>query len=349
MSIEELRKRNCILLDCITGSQAYGTAHAQSDTDLKGVFVAPKELFYSLEHPDQVNEDNNNVMFYELKKFIDLLAKNNPNMIELLAMPGDCIRYKHPLFDLLRPEMFLSKLCKDSFAGYAMSQIKKARGLNKKIVNPVPKERKSILDFCHIVSGQGSVPLTQFLHTRGLRQEQCGLSAVPHMRDLYGLYAGASYAGIAKKTDSMEVALSSIAEEEQPIAVMSFNKDGYSKYCKDYRAYWDWVENRNEARFENTIGHGKNYDTKNMMHTFRLLEMAEEIGRTGNILVRRTDRDFLLEIKSGTFSYEELVERAERKLQQVEEAYAHSSLPATPDLEKVNELLVHLREAFYTS
>ena len=348
MTVNELRKNNCILLDCITGSQAYGTAHAKSDVDLKGVFVAPKESFFSLEHPDQLNEENNNVMFYELKKFIDLLAKNNPNMIELLAMPEDCIRYKHPLFDLVKPGMFLSKLCKDSFAGYAMSQIKKARGLNKKIVNPVAKERKTILDFCYVVSGQGSVPLVQFLDSKNLKQENCGLSAIPHMRDMYGVYAGkGTYAGIARTADSMEVSLSSIAEGEQPIAVMSFNKDGYSKYCRDYREYWDWVENRNEARYENTIEHGKNYDAKNMMHTFRLLSMAEEIGRTGEVIVRRPDREALLEIKSGRFSYEELVARAEEKLREIETVYENSFLPSSPDIKEVNNLLVHLRKELY--
>jgi uncharacterized protein len=348
MRIAELRERNCILLDCVTGSQAYGTAHAKSDTDLKGVYVTPRELYYSLEHPDQINEENNNVMFYELKKFIDLLAKNNPNMIELLAMPDDCIRFKHPLFDLLKPEMFLSKLCKDSFAGYAMSQIRKARGLNKKIVNPIAKEKKSILDFCYVVSGQGSLSVQDFLHANNLKQEQCGLAAISHMRDMYGLYTGmGGYAGIVRKTDSMDVSLSSIPEGEQPVAVMSFNKDGYTKYCKDYREYWEWVENRNEARFETTIEHGKNYDTKNMMHTFRLLDMAEEIGRSGKIEVRRRNREALLEIKSGKFSYEELVQRAESQLMRIDEIYSNSSLPESPDIFAINDLLVRIRMKFY--
>ncbi len=40
-----------------------------------------------------------------------------------------------------------------------------------------------------------------------------------------------------------------------------------------------WVEHRNKARYNTNIEHGKNYDSKNLMHTFRLLDMAEEIAR----------------------------------------------------------------------
>ncbi len=349
MTIEELRKNNSLLFECISGSQAYGTATEQSDTDIKGVYILPQAAFYSLSYEDQVNANDNNIMFYELRKFIDLLSKNNPNMLELLAVPQDCILYKHPLYDLFQPELFLSKLCKDSFAGYAMTQIKKARGLNKKILNPMEAQRKSILDFCYVISKQGSIPVKEFLLRNNFIQENCGLVAIPHMREIFGLYYSNNgiYAGIIRKEDSMDISLSSVKEEEQPVAIMSFNKDGFSKYCKDYKSYWEWVEKRNEVRYENTIEHGKNYDAKNIMHTFRLLDMAEEIGKTGKIEVRRSNREFLLQIKAGTFSYEELVTQAEQKVNAIENIYLNSSLPDYPDLEKINDLLVTMRKEFY--
>jgi len=36
------------------------------------------------------------------------------------------------------------------FGEYAMGQIRKARGLNKKIVNPQPETRSPLLAFCHV-------------------------------------------------------------------------------------------------------------------------------------------------------------------------------------------------------
>lgn len=39
----------------------------------------------------------------ELGRFIELLLKNNPNALEVLASPEDCVQLKHPAFDLLKP------------------------------------------------------------------------------------------------------------------------------------------------------------------------------------------------------------------------------------------------------
>lgn len=349
MTIAELKSKQFLLLECISGSQAYGTATENSDVDIKGVYVLPQEEFFSLSFEEQINEDGNNTMFYELRKFVDLLSKNNPNMLELLAVPEDCLRYRHPLYERLQPQLFLSRLCQDTFAGYAMTQVRRARGLNKKILNPMEEQRKSILDFCYVVQGQGSVPLKDFLRQQNIPQEHCGLVAIPHMREVYGLYYDPKehYGGIVRSEDSMDVTLSSVKQGAPVLGILSYNKDGFSKYCKDYKSYWSWVDNRNEERFQNTIGHGKNYDAKNMLHTFRLLDMAEEIGRTGKIIVRRPNREFLLEIRAGKFSYEELVDEAERRVERIKTVYASSPLPEMPDLEKINNVLVTIRQEFY--
>lgn len=344
---DEIRRH--LIFECVSGSQAYGTQISTSDVDLKGVYVLPSSAFYSLEFSEQVNSSDNNCMYYELRKFTELLAKNNPNMLELLASPHDCVRFRHPLLEAYKPELFLSKLAKDSFAGYAMTQIRKARGLNKKILNPLPEARKSILDFCYVLSGQGALPLHTFLAKNGIVQEECGLSALPHAREMYALFRdpARSFKGIVNSEASLDVALSSIPEGHEPIAYLSFNKDGYSKYCKDYKSYRQWEENRNEARYENTIGHGKNYDAKNMMHTFRLLDMALDIGSKGEIIVRRPNRDFLLDIRAGKFEYNDLLKMAEEKVQEVEEVFAASSLPEEPDMKLINELLVETRTLIY--
>jgi hypothetical protein len=119
------------------------------------------------------------------------------------------------------------------------------------------------------------------------------------------------------------------------------------KYCKDYKEYWDWVDKRNEARYQNTLAHGKNYDAKNMMHTFRLLDMAIEILRDEKVLVRRPNREELLRIRSGHYSYEDLIEQANEKLEQVNYWHEQSKLPEEPDQEKIEEVLVKMREALY--
>lgn len=345
--------RNFLLFEAVSGSHAYGLALPTSDIDLRGVFILPKRAFYGFDRTEQVSNPTQDETYYEVGRYAELLCRNNPNLLELLAIPPDCVRYRHPLMARFTPDMVLSKLCEQTFAGYAHAQIKKARGLNKKILNPVEPALKTILDFCHVAEGQGSVPLVEWLRRRGWRQEDCGLAAVPHFRDGYALFheanppPGEHYRGIVSGPDAREVSLGSIPKPAIPAGLMHFNKDGYSAYCREYREYWDWVEKRNEARYQNTLEHGKHYDAKNLMHTFRLLHMALEIATEGRINVRRADRDFLLRIRRGEFNYADLLGRADEKLAEVRAAYAICGLPEQPDAAGVEAVLAEIRESVY--
>lgn len=300
---------------------------------------------------DQINNDTNDIMYYEIKKFVELLLKNNPNILELLSTPDDCVLHRHEMINLLKPDMFLSRLCNQTFGQYAYAQIKKARGLNKKILNPLDTKRKTILDFCYAVRGQGSVPIVEWLTDQGSTQEECGLVRINHMRDMYALFhqsqSARKFSGIFSGEDADEVSLSSVPKELQPKCILYFNKDGYSVYCKEYRQYWKWVELRNEERYKGTVSHGKNYDAKNMMHVFRLLNMAEEIARYNKVNVRRPERDYLLRIRAGEFSYDDLLKEAEEKIALVDELYKKSDLPDEPDSEESQSVLVRIRESQY--
>ncbi|MCY7357070.1 MAG: nucleotidyltransferase domain-containing protein [Rudanella sp.] len=357
MTINDLHSRKLILFECISGSRAYGTDTPQSDTDIRGVFAVPQRELFGFGYVDQVHDRTNDVVFYELRRFAELLAKNNPNMLELLCAPADCVLHRHPLMDRLTPDLFLSKLCRDSFAGYAISQIKKARGLNKKIMNPMAKERKSLLQFCYVLVGQGSQPLADWLEKRGWVSARCGLVSVAHARDTYALFydklATLGYRGIVQPgNDVTEVSVSSVPEGEAPVAYVYVNHDGYSSHCKDYRQYWEWVEKRNDTRYQNPatadrLEHGKNYDAKNMMHTFRLLDMAAEILATGEVIVRRPNRAELLKIRSGAFEYDELIARAEQKVAGIDELAQRSSLPDEPDVARIEQIIIEIREEWY--
>ena len=89
---------------------------------------------------------------------MELLVTNNPNIVELIFTQGDVVLKKSPLLAPLKPHDYLSKLCEQTFAGYAVSQIRKARGLNKKIVNPEPEERRPAQRFLLCHPGAGLYP-----------------------------------------------------------------------------------------------------------------------------------------------------------------------------------------------
>lgn len=373
MTIQDLKSKNLILFEVISGSKSFGLNTPTSDTDIKGVYYLPKEQFYGLNYIPQISNETNDEVYYELGRFVELLLKNNPNILEILASPDDCILYKHPLLERLKLEDFLSKLCKDSFAGYAMTQIKKARGLKKKIVNPMEKEKKSLLDFCYVLPVEAGRDLSvhenqeskkienniqalnssaqEWLSNNNFNPSQIGLSKLSHIKDMFVMYYDASvtlgYRGIIKNELSNEVSLSSIPKGEKELAYLFCNQDGYSKYCKEYKEYWEWIEKRNEDRYNTNQEHGKNYDSKNMMHTIRLLQTAEQILTKGTLNIRVSNREELLDIKAGKMEYDALLEMADDLIASIEKHYETSSLPETPDSEKAIGILVGIREELY--
>lgn len=338
-------------MECISGSKAYNLDTASSDTDIKGVFYLPKDIYFGLEYVPQISNDTNDIVFYELGRYVELLLKNNPNILELLATPSHCILYKNPILDVLRPEMVLSKLCKETFANYAISQIKKARGLKKKINNPMDEKRKTILDFCFVIQDNGSVPVTKWLEVKRFDQEKCGLSKIPNTKGMYALYYDINsiygYKGIISDELSNDVSLSSIPKGENPQSHLFCNLESYSVYCKEYKEYWDWINKRNDTRYQNNLAHGKNYDSKNMMHTIRLLQMANEIISEQKINVWRSNRDELLSIKSGVMEFQAIMDLGESLINEINQNLSHCSLPDTPDHILVERLLVEIRSELY--
>jgi predicted nucleotidyltransferase len=192
MTIEELRKSGWIGYEYMRGSHMYHLNIETSDIDVGGVFICPKEMLLGLRsnYQEQIADEKNDTVFYEFGRWIELLMKANPTALESLFAPKDCIIGEvNPAIQHIidNRDMFVSKECFKTFYGYAVSQIGKARGLNKKIVNPI-SERKDILDFCYTIKNQGSQPIKDFLEANNLDQKYCGLVNVPNMRDVYGVY-----------------------------------------------------------------------------------------------------------------------------------------------------------------
>jgi uncharacterized protein len=353
MTIQDLKDKNLILFEVISGSKAFGLDTPTSDTDIRGVYFLPKSQFFGLDYIPQIANETNDEVYYELGRFVDLLYKNNPNILEMLATPEPCILYKHPVMAQLRLEDFLSKMCKDTFAGYAISQIKKARGLKKKIVNPMPETRKGILDFCYIFEGYEAILVEKWLKNKQINQKDCGLVDIPHSKGMYAMFHDSEhqlgYKGIVQKENANDIALSSIAKGEKVVAYLHFNKDAYSVYCKEYKEYWEWIEKRNDERYNTNQQHGKNYDSKNMMHTIRLLQTAVQILSKGTLDIQVPNRTELLAIKNGDLEYDDLLVLADKLIEEVEHFYSTSTLPDSPDKVKIEAILVEMRSEIYGS
>jgi uncharacterized protein len=338
-----------ILFKAIVGSQAYGTNTAKSDIDYKGVYAQSTEELIGFKYKEQF-EVSKDECYYEIRRFLQLLESANPTMLELLYMPEECVLEKHPAFDLIlgNRDKFLTKKCLHSFAGYAIAQIKKAKGLDKKMNWEQAKvTRKTAFDFCYVYENGKTMPISSFLKENSLDEKSCGLVALNHFKDCFALYydriGNLNYNGIIAENGT-SIKLSSVPKEENALAILNYNSEGYTSHCKDYLHYETWLSTRNTERYVDIQNHQQQIDGKNLMHCRRLLDMAKEIATKNTILVRRENANDLLKIRKGEIDLNEFLEKAEAEINELKSLFEKSSLPESVDSEYVNELLLEVRK-----
>ncbi|CAM5468479.1 Cytochrome b6-f complex iron-sulfur subunit [Streptomyces tanashiensis] len=87
MTPEELVREHTIY-SCVMGSRAFGLATEGSDTDVRGVYLAPTPLFWRFDKPPAHVEGPAEQQFsWELERFCQLALRNNPNVLECLHSP----------------------------------------------------------------------------------------------------------------------------------------------------------------------------------------------------------------------------------------------------------------------
>ncbi|CAM5585012.1 nucleotidyltransferase domain-containing protein [Streptomyces pilosus] len=111
---------------CVMGSRAFGLATEGSDTDRRGVFLAPTPLFWRFEKPPTHVEGPAEEQFsWELERFCELALRANPNILECLHSP--LVEYAdatgRELLSLR--EAFLSRRTHETFTRYALGQRRK--------------------------------------------------------------------------------------------------------------------------------------------------------------------------------------------------------------------------------
>lgn len=134
--------------EVIMGSFAYGVSNDTSDVDVYGLFIppidhifphtsghimgfgpaAPKYDIYQ-KHHIELNSKEYDLALYNIVKYFQLCAENNPNMIDSLFVPSRCIIHSSDVGDILRENrrLFLHKGIQKRLSGYAYAQLKKLR------------------------------------------------------------------------------------------------------------------------------------------------------------------------------------------------------------------------------
>ena len=141
-----------LILLHLAGSKLYGNSTPASDTDYRGVFIASKEsklgilgtveqlegkdVWKSLVAAGLELEPTDDIVVYELNRFVALAIENNPNIMDTL-----CFNYNSSEFTVYANEkgkelidnksLFISSKLKFTFSGYAISQLQRIKSHNK--------------------------------------------------------------------------------------------------------------------------------------------------------------------------------------------------------------------------
>ena len=361
MTLDDLRTRDLLIFDVTAGSHAYGLSTPNSDIDTRGVFMLPRREYLRVSAiPEQVSDTKQDTTYYELRRYLELAADCNPNIIELLWTDEADIRLCKPAMRevLNRRELFISKKAYHTFSGYAFAQIKKARGQNKLVYNPEPKDRPTPLDYCWIIPSPypedparmpgRPIPLAE----SGFDLSQHHVAKLEHVPMLYRLYFyGESARGVFRGNPSHSLLLvpeSIPIADERPLfrGYLVFNEDEYAQGVKRWQNYWTWIANRNDQRWITQEAGQTDYDLKNMMHCLRLMFSCESILRHGHPRVKFTgvDQTFLMDVRRGKFAYDDLMKIVDEKMKVLEELYGSSTVRHEVARADIDELFAELVE-----
>lgn len=345
IQLEELATKNCIL-KVVAGSHAYGTNIPSSDWDERGIFVDDiSRIILPFEKIEQVQYRKDDVVLYELSKYMPLLLAQNPNVIELIWTDEKDVLFKNTNGQMLidnRAE-FLSKQIRDSYVGYAQAQLKRIKGHNKWINNPQPEKEPEQKDFTSVVWNYTNnrefnkkVPFDNFVAVY-LGDNHYSLWEMDKLKIEKKCWIDKR--GNPNPIDKHEFDKIN-TNNIPPDLIVKVNKNLFESHHTNWKMYWNWKKNRNEKRsvLEEQFG----YDVKHAMHLIRLLRSGLDILENGIVPVKRPDKDYLMDIRNGKYTYEEIVAESEKLTNKVDEVSKKTKLPDEPNYLLAKEMMLEI-------
>lgn len=348
------------------GSQAYGLATKTSDVDVKGIVIPPVEVENDLFQRFEQAENNpwvestfsflknpHNPKFestvYSLKKFIGLAANVNPNIIELLWTDSTQQYVFVKPMDMLvgNRDLFLSSKAKFTFSGYAYAQLAKIERHRKWIVEG-ELQKPNRKDFgLPEITPRGFDEVHKYVKQK---LEEWNLSKIPMdemsrnelKETVWELITEVSNASVTWDNwpevywlSAQEKLVHDLGLSEE-VSRLIQAEYAYKRAVEKYQSWENWKKNRNpeRAKLEEKSG----YDTKHASHLIRLLRMGYEILTEKKVIVSRPDKEELLSIKKGAWTYEKVMEYAEKMQKKLDDCYKTTTLPKSVDFVKINNL-----------
>lgn len=295
----------------------------------------------------------------ELSKFVRLALANNPSVLETLFTHNDEQVIVHPVMKRLinvRDKM-LSKQVKARFCGYAASQLNRIKGHKRWLDNP-PTHKPTREEFGlpeQTLVSQDQIGAANTLIQREIDEFMVDQTHLPEdvkielnaqlgrsMRAVWiALNTDVYPVGDGQKFETTEEAMYWGAAMDQGFSEnfleVLVREKRYRTAKREWDQYQTWLKQRNEKRAALEAKFG--FDTKHASHLVRLMRMAREILTDHVVHVKRPDAEELLAIRAGAWTYEQIIEFAEKEDEALNEVVKVCTLPKTPDMHFFDNLV----------
>jgi hypothetical protein len=314
--------RNAALKKCLvkirSGSHLYGTNVPSSDEDFVGVFIPPIEYILGLKTVEEIdfsiyskdasgknNSDAVDFKMYELRKFVRLALQNNPNIVELLFCNEENIIESSDEWKLLQENksLFLHKGLKERFIGYAISQ------RHKMVIKGT--NYKDLLEAYRELERRPDKSVMAEVYNDFLKVEEDGSERLLFTKNDTGCHIH--------------------------VGDICFEPGVYIKKARDkIKERLDKAGNRTELLLK--YGH----DTKFASHLIRLMLEGIELLGTGDLKFPLSYRDILLEIRSGKWEIQKVLDESKVLEDRMVESFNKTSLPSHPKEKVIEDIVIEI-------
>lgn len=284
-----------------TGSSLYGLRTTESDVDYVGVFMASDEYYYGLKKIEKIDlsekdKDSNgkntknaiDIKIYELKKFVDLCYKNNPNIIEML--------YANNINILHEDEMF------KEFKEVLKKTITK-RGINHSFYNYMISQKKKMFEKVDNLNFliDGVVAMERMINDTDSKKLLIELKNHKQFKKYF-------------KINNDYISLGNVRNY--------LKSDTLETVYKKIKSTIDSYGNRNNSMSEMC------YDKKSASHLFRLAIEGSNFHLNGKIELpfKGEEKKFLMDIKTGKMNRNDIIKLIDEYIEKYNNAYKNSIL-----------------------